>query len=50
MAIKLTELETEELEQTGYMVRDDGLCIVKLGDEYRVYKEVDFDSIQLWSD
>ena len=50
MAIKLTKLETEELEQTGYVVRDDGLCIVKLDDEYSVYKEVDFDSILLWSD
>ena len=50
MAIKLTELETEELEQTGYVVRDNGQCIVKLGDEYRVYKEVDFESIELWSD
>ena len=50
MAIKLTELETEELEQTGYVVRDNGLCIVKLNDEYHVYKEVDFESIQLWSD
>ena len=50
MAIKLTELETEEIEQTGYVVRDDGLCIVKLGDEYRTYKEVDLESVQLWSD
>ena len=50
MAIKLTELEIEELEQTGYVVRDDGLCIVKLNDEYRTYKEVDLESVQLWSD
>lgn len=36
----LNKLETEELEQTGFVITGDGFCVTKT-DKIRVFKEFD---------
>lgn len=43
---ELDEQETQELEETGY-VEADGICITNTNDKFTVYKETDFDTINL---
>ena len=48
-SFELNELETQELIETGYMVTDDGFCIVMQDDEITMYKEFeDYDGIKLY--
>lgn len=45
---ELTELETQELVETGYVETDDGFCITMRHNDIRVYKEFDeYDSLKL---
>lgn len=48
-SFELTREETQELEDTGFVVTDDGYCITMLDNQYiRVWKEFDdYDGLKL---
>lgn len=44
---ELNEQESQELEETGYVITDDGYCIAEHNDCIKVFKELDEYSTRL---
>ena len=48
-SFELTASETQELEDTGFVVTDQGIAVAMLDDEIKVYKEFDeYDGLTLY--
>ena len=48
-SFELTEQETQELVETGFIVTDDGYCVTMIDNQIQVFKEFEeYDGIKLF--